>query len=134
MSLKATAKQAKNKASTVEDNVLQAKQRLIELKAVQQEARDEELAIREYLADQFHDGVEGAKTVTVGEVKLTISRTLTRSITKAAAEELCHDLPELSQEVLSWRPEVKVGEYEKNAAVLDKYIVTKAGPPTVEFK
>ena len=127
-------KKASAKVPTVEDNVLHAKQRLTELKAVQQEARDEELAIREYLADQFHDGVEGSKTVTVGEIKFTVGRTLTRSITKDAAEELCRDLPELAETCLSWRPEVKVGEYKKNPTLLDKYIVTKAGPPTVEFK
>ena len=114
--------------------ITEAKERLLELKEVQAEARDEELRIREYLAKNLHDGVEGSKTVTIEGVKVTITRSLSRTIGSAEAEQLSKEFPEISLACLRWKAELRVGEYKKNREILDDYIVTKPGPPTVEFK
>lgn len=114
--------------------LLAAKERLEELKQQQAVAREEELRIREYLARKLHDGVEGSKTITVEGVKCTITRNLTRTIGVDEAEKLSKEHSDLALAVLRWKAEVRVGEYKKHADVLDDYIVTKAGPPSVEFK
>jgi hypothetical protein len=113
------------------------KEAAAELQRIRAEAaalREQELAIREFLADKLHDGEEGSKTITVGEVKLTITRKLNRSITREDAERLCQEHPDLSVEILSWRPEVKTSGYRANQEVADQFITTKPGPPEVVFK
>jgi signal transduction histidine kinase len=114
--------------------LLAAKERLEELKQQQAVAREEELRIREYLARKLHDGVEGSKTITVDGVKCTITRNLTRTIGVEEAEKLSKEHSDLALECLRWKAEVKVGAYKKHTDILDDYIVTKAGPPSVEFK
>ena len=114
--------------------LLAAKERLEELKQTQAVAREEELRIREYLARKLHDGVEGSKTITVEGVKCTITRNLTRTIGVDEAEKLSKEHSDLALACLRWKADVRVGEYKKNAEILDDYIVTKAGPPSVEFK
>jgi len=114
--------------------LLAAKERLEELKQQQAVAREEELRIREFLARKLHDGVEGSKTITVEGVKCTITRNLTRTIGVDEAEKLSKEHSDIALAVLRWKAEVRVGEYKKHADVLDDYIVTKAGPPSVEFK
>ena len=110
-----------------------ARDRLFELKQVQNEAREEEISIREWLA-QFHDGDEGTKTVVIEGVKMAIGKPITRSITAEDAERLCNDYPEISVEVLKWKPEVRVAAYKANAEIVDPYITTKPGLVTVEFR
>ncbi len=114
--------------------LLAAKERLEELKQAQAVAREEELRIREYLARKLHDGVEGSKTITVEGVKCTITRNLSRTIGVDEAEKLSQEHADIALEVLRWKAEVRVGEYKKHTDILDDYIVTKAGPPSVEFK
>lgn len=121
-------------AELTEQDLLAAKKKLAELKKKQETLREQELEIRTYLADVLHDGEEGGKTITVGDTKLTIQRVLNRSITRDEAERLTNEHPELSLECLSWRPEVKVSGYKEHAEVMDEYITTKPGPPTVSFK
>jgi hypothetical protein len=127
---------AKNKKepSLIElSDLLEARERLFELKAEQAQAREEELRIREYLAAKLHPGTEGSKTITVEGVKVTITRSLTRSIGIAEVERFCADHPALSATALRWKPELKISEYKKNVDVMDEYITTRAGLPTVEF-
>ena len=114
--------------------ITEARDRLLELKEVQAEARDEELRIREYLAKKLHDGVEGSKTVTIEGVKVTVTRSLSRTIGSAEAEQLSKEFPEISLACLRWKAELRVGEYKKHTEILDDYIVTKAAPSTVVFK
>jgi hypothetical protein len=121
-------------AQLTEQDLLEAKKTLLKLKKKQDELREQELEIRTYLADVLHDGEEGSKTITVGEVKLTIQRVLNRSITRDEAERLSTEHPDISLEALSWRPEVKVSGYKEHQAVMDEYITTRPGPPTVTFK
>jgi hypothetical protein len=121
-------------ATLTEQDLLAAKKKLAEIKKKSEALREQELEIRTYLADVLHDAEEGSKTVTVGEVKLTIQRTLNRSITRDDAERLTAEHPDVSLECLSWRPEVKVSGYKENVNVMDDYITTKPGPPTVTFK
>lgn len=114
--------------------LLAAKERLEELKQAQAVACEEELRIREYLAKKLHDGVEGSKTITVDGVKVTITRNLNRTIDADEAEKLSKEHPSVALECLRWKPDVRVGAYKKNQGVMDEYITTKAGPPSVEFK
>jgi signal transduction histidine kinase len=114
--------------------LLAAKERLEELKQAQAVAREEELRIREYLARKLHDGVEGSKTITVEGVKCTITRNLTRTIGVDEAEKLSKEHSDLALACLRWKAEIRVGEYKKHTDILDDYIVTKAGPPSVEFR
>ena len=114
--------------------LLAAKERLEELKQAQAVAREEELRIREYLARKLHDGVEGSKTITVEGVKCTITRNLSRTIGVDEAEKLSKEHSDIALACLRWKAEVRVGEYKKHTDILDDYIVTKAGPPSVEFK
>ena len=114
--------------------LLAAKERLEELKQQQAVAREEELRIREYLARKLHDGIEGSKTITVEGVKCTITRNLTRTIGVDEAEKLSKEHSDLALECLRWKAEVRVGVYKKHTDILDDYIVTKEGPPSVEFK
>lgn len=112
----------------------EARDRLHELKDIQNTAREEELQIREYLAKHLHDADEGAKTHTIDGIKVTVTRSLRREIGVEEAERLTKEHGELSLQVLRWKPEVRVGEYKKHTGILDEYIVTKPSPPTVEFK
>jgi hypothetical protein len=116
------------------NELLAAKARLEELKQQQTVAREEELRIREYLANKLHHGTEGSKTITVDGVKCTITRNLTRTIGVEEAEKLSKDHSDLALGVLRWKAEIRTGEYKKHTDILDDYIVTKAGPPSVEFK
>lgn len=121
-------------AQLTEKDLLDAKKKLASLKKKQDELRQQEIDIRTYLADVLHSGEEGSKTVTVGEVKLTITRPLTRSITRDEAERLTNEHPNIALEALSWRPEVKTSGYKEHQSVVDDYITTRPGPPTVLFK
>lgn len=117
-----------------EKDLLLAKRELEKIAAKQQELRDKEFAIREYLANVYHLEEEGTKTFTEGDVKFTIDRPVRRTITKADAEKLSQDHPEESLEILTWKPEVKVSGYRDNQKIADEYITTRPGPPTVKFK
>lgn len=121
-------------ASLTEDELLAAKKALEKNKKKQDELREQELEIRQYLADCLHDGEEGSKTVTVGSTKVAITRTLNRTITRDDAERLCKEHPDISVEALTWRPEVKTSGYREHQAVMDSYVTTKPGPPTISFK
>lgn len=114
--------------------LLAARERLFELKTEQAKAREEELVIRQYLADLLHKEVEGSKTITLEGVKVTVTRTLNRTIDAAEVERFCADHPQVSVAVLRWKPELKISEYKKNVDIVDEYIVTRPGIPTVEFK
>ena len=119
------------------DIILRAKDRLEELKTSIAEMREEELAVRTYLADLFHEGEEGSKTTKLeGGLKLTITRSLNRTINRADADALTQELPEIAKEMLRWEPKVSVSAFKKLAEVhnLHRFITTKPGPPTVEFK
>lgn len=126
-------KKNKNTQITL-DTLLAARERLFELKTEQAKAREEELEIRQYLADLLHEGVEGSKTITLEGVKVTVTRTLNRSIDTAEVERFCADHPQVSVTVLRWKPELKISEYKKNVDIVDEYITTRPGIPTVEFK
>lgn len=121
-------------AQLTEKDLLAAKKALADNKKKQEALREQELEIRTYLADVLHDAEEGSKTITVGSVKLTIQRLLNRSITRDDAERLSHEHPDVALECLSWRPEVKVSGYKENVSIMDDYVTTKPGPPTVTFK
>jgi hypothetical protein len=120
--------------SITHDELLAARDRLFELKEEQTKARDEELRIREYLARKLHDGVEGSKTVSIEGIKVTITRNLSRTIGVDEAEKLSKEHSDIALACLRWKAEVRVGEYKKHTEILDEYIVTKAGPSSVEFK
>lgn len=93
---------------------------------------EKELKIRNFIADGLHDGDEGSKTVTVGDVKLTITRRINYNISKADAERLAKEHGDLSLEVLDWSPRVKASI--KKHPELQEYYTTKPGPPSVAFK
>jgi hypothetical protein len=121
-------------AQLTEQDLLNAKKKLAEIKKKSEALREQEIEIRTYLADVLHDGEEGSKTITVGDTKLTIQRTLNRSITRDDAERLSNEYPDIALECLSWRPEVKTSGYKEHVNVMDDYITTRPGPPTVSFK
>jgi hypothetical protein len=116
-----------------EQDLLSAKERLADIKAEQDSLRIKELALRNHIADCFHTGVEGSKTVTVGETKLTVKRTLNYSITQSDAERLKQEHPEIATCALSWSPKVKVSGYKDHSDVMNEFITTKPGPPSVDF-
>ena len=113
--------------------LIEARDRLHELNRAMEEAKTEQLAIREYLAKYLHDGDEGAKTITIDGIKLTVTRNLNRTISREEAERFTQELPKLALEVLRWKPELRVGEVKKHEAEVSEFIVTKPGPPTVVF-
>lgn len=122
------------KAEAADAKILnEARESLTAIRAKQAELRTEELQIREYLANRFHDGEEGARTQTVGGVKFTVTRKLNRTIGRDEAERLTREHPELSLEVIRWNPELRTGEYKKHVAIVDEYITTKPAPPEVTF-
>ncbi len=91
-----------------------------------------QLKIRNFIADGLHNGDKGAKTVTVGSLKVTVTRSINLSITSADAERLVQEHGELSTEVLGWSPRCK-SAIEKHPE-LAEYYTTKPGPPKIEFK
>ena len=121
-------------ATLNEKDLLDAKQSLEDIKAEQEELRVKEISIREYIADVLHTEEEGSKTVKVGAAHLTITRMLSRRITKEEAERLSAEHPDIWHEAVAWRPEVKVSGYKDNKKIMDDYIVTKPGPPNIKFK
>ena len=121
-------------ATLTEEDLIAARKELASIHKKAAVLREKELAIRTYLADVLHPAEDGSKTVTVGSVKLTIKRVLNYSISKSDAERLCAEQPEVSLEVLSWRPEVRAGGFKEHVNEVSEYITVKAGPPSVEFK
>ncbi len=121
-------------ATLTEADLIAAKKELAILKKKQADLREKEIAIRTYLADVLHDAEEGSKTVTVGKVKLTIKRILNYSISRADAEKLTQENPDVALAVLSWSPTVKVGGYKDHASEVCDYITVRPGPASVEFK
>lgn len=117
-----------------ESDITASRKRLEAIKRQQYKLKAEELELREWFANNFHDGDEGSKTVKIGNAKFTITRTLNRTIGKDEAERLSQEHPDLSVEALRWKPEVVTSVYKEHASILDDYIVTKPGPPSVEFK
>lgn len=117
-----------------EEDLINARKALAKNKAKQEKLREEELEIRTFLADALHDGDEGSKTIKIGNTKVTIKRTINRTITKDDAERLAQEHGEISVECLSWSPSVKVSGYKEHQAIMDEYITTRPGPPVVEFK
>lgn len=121
------------KKGITKEQLLEAREALFDCNRRIEEAKAEQLQIREYLADFVHDGDEGAKTVTIDGIKLTVTRNLRRTITREEAERFTQEHGELSLTCLRWNPEVRVGEYKKHAEILDEYIETKPAPPEVKF-
>ena len=117
-----------------EQDLLAAKKTLEANKRKQITLRDQELEIRAYIADCLHTGAEGSKTITVGGTKVSITRSISRSITREEAERLKQEHSDLYLECLSFRPEVRVAGYRSHTEILDDYISSKPGPATVEFK
>lgn len=124
---------SKGRAPITKSTLIEARDRLQELKAVQNEAREEELKIRTFLADKLHTEESGAKTTTIEGIKVTVTRTLTTSISREEADRLVQEHPDLSLEVLRWKPEARPGEFKKHPE-LAEFIVVKPGPPNVDFK
>jgi len=121
-------------ATLTEQDLKDAHKKLSSLKKKQADLRDQELAIRTYIADCLFPEEDGSKTFKVGGVKLTVKRTLNYSISRADAEKLTEEHGDISLEVLSWSPSVKAGGFKEHVAVVADYITVKPGPPTVEFK
>src|SRR6478736_6460191 len=115
-------KTATKKTKITEEILADARERLQELKALQNTAREEEIAIREYLANALHDGEEGSKTVIVGGIKLSITRLINRSITREDADRLKQENKKLWLECLTFRPEVRVAGYKEHRDELDEFI------------
>lgn len=116
------------------DDLKAARKKLADLKRKQETLREQELEIRTYLADVLFNEEEGSKTLTIDGVKVSIKRILNRSISREDAERLSKEHPTESLAILSWRPEVKTSGYREFQSIADEYIVTRPGPPTVEFK
>ncbi len=127
-------KTASKKKGLTGPALAEARDRLHELKDIQNSAREEELMIREYLAKNLHDGDEGSKTITIDGIKVTVTRSLRYEIGVEEAERLGKEKGDLALSVLRWKPEVRVGEFKKNREELEEYIVIKPSPPSVEFK
>lgn len=114
--------------------LLAARVRYLELTQITTAAYAEQLKIRNYLADTYHDGEEGSKTITEGDIKFVVKRTLNRTITREEADRLRDEHPDIYALALRMKPEVRDGEYRKHAEVMDSFITTKPGPPTLEFR
>ena len=121
-------------AELTEADLINARKKLAAIKKKAETLREEELAIRHFIADVLYPEEDGSKTLKVGNVKLTIKRTLNYSITRDEAERLTQEHGDLALEVLSWSPEVKVRGFKDNVDTVADYITVKAGPPTVVFK
>jgi hypothetical protein len=117
-----------------EQQLIEARKALSKCKKKQEALREEELAIREYIANELFPEDSGSKTVTIGSQKVNIKRVVNYSITRDEAERLAKEQGDLSDEVLSWRPEIKVSGYKKHSDIVDNYITVRPGPPVVEFK
>lgn len=115
------------------DVLLSARDRMQELKEIQNNAREEEIKIRTFLADKLHDGEEGSKTLTIDGVKVNVTRPISRIISREEADRLCKDHTDLSAEALRWKPEVVVSVVKAHPE-LEEYITSKPGLVTVEFK
>ena len=131
--MKTTTKSTKQKPLT-EEKLIECKIRLEELKQTQELAREEELKIREYLADKIHTGDEGTQSLKLGGLKVSVTRTLRREISREDAERLVQDFPRESVEALRWKPEVATKFYREHQEMMDSYIVTKSSPASISFK
>lgn len=114
--------------------LLAARDRYLELTQITTAAYAEQLKIRNYLADTYHNEQEGSKTITEADIKFVVKRNLNRTITREEADRLRDEHPDIYAPALRMKPEVRDGEYRKHAEVLDGFITTKPGPPTLEFK
>lgn len=121
------------KAPITKATLIEARDTLQSIRQQQEELREEELKIRTFLADKLHTEEEGTKTMTIDGIKVTIGRSINRTISRDEAERMTQEHGDLSLEVIRWKPELKVGEFKKHPE-LEEYITSKPGPPTVEFK
>lgn len=118
------------------DILQQAATRLDEIAAQVTLLRNEELKIRNYIADAVHTGESGSKTVEIDGIKLTVNRPVTYSIAKADAEAFRQSDPVSAALLLTWSPKVSVTGFKELAdnPVVARIVTTKPGPPTVTFK
>jgi len=126
-----TTKTKKVKTLTAAE-LIEARDALHEINQKMEELKVEQLEIRNYLADRLHDSDEGAKTMTIDGIKLTVTRVLNRTITRDEAARLQEEHPDLYAVCLNFRPEVRAGETKKHPE-MEAYITSKPGPPSVVF-
>ena len=96
-------KTAIKKKPLTEKEVSDARDRLHALSAIVNEAREEELAIRQYFLERLYpaDKEEGAATVTVGNIKLSITKNLRRTIDKAEFRAWRKENPDAYQALIA---------------------------------
>lgn len=128
-----TPPKPKKKVKTLSrEEVITARERLHELNQEMEERKEEQLAIRNYLADHFHEAESGAKTFKVDDVKFTITRVMNHSISRDEAARCQQERPDLYATCLRFKPEVREGELKKNPEFAD-FVTSKPGPPQVSF-
>lgn len=116
-------------------DIAQARAKLENLKKKQAALREEEFAIRCYLADALiPEQEEGSKTFTFGDLKIKLERPVNRNITQAEVERFNQEHGEIALEVLRYKAEVAVKAYREHQEIADEYITTTFGTPVVEFK
>ena len=126
----------KTKKPLTEAELIEARDRLQEIRADQESLRQEELQIREYVVERLYpvDKEEGAATVTVGSIKVSLEKKFNRSISAADVDLLKEENPKLFAEVIRWSPAIRVGVYKNHKDVMDRFITTTAAPGSITFK
>lgn len=119
-----------------EQEVAAARDRYLKICDAENKLNEEKLAVRNYLLDNLYpkDKEEGAATITVGSIKLSITKNLRRTIDKAEFERFRSLHPKRVDEFFRLTPEVRVSAYKDEKDLLDEFIVTKESPPTISFK
>lgn len=119
-----------------EKEVSEARDRYLQLCDEENRITEEKLSIRRYLLERLYpaDKEEGAETITVGNIKLSITKNLRRTIDKAEFERFRELHPKRVDEFFRLTPEVKTAAYKDNRELMDDFVVTKESPPTLSFK
>lgn len=119
-----------------EKEVSEARDRYLKISDEMNRLKEEELSIRQYLLERLYpeDKEEGAETITVGNIKLSITKNLRRTIDKAEFERFRLLHPEKVDQFFRLTPEVRTAAYKADRELMDAFVVTKESPATVSFK
>ena len=118
-----------------------AARQVLEFKAIEDDAKASRIEAEAILVSMLENKIEGTVHEEDGNVKVTVSFKITRSVDGAAVQEAWNDLPEIVKDAFIWKPDLvlKQARALESAnpaayAVLAKYITAKPAKPSIKIE
>jgi len=100
-------------------------------------AKEEELLLRNAICmAHLEDVLEGSKTTRSGNLKITATANLNRSVNREVLEAIYEDLTDEEKECIDFKPSLRVGEYKRiegSVGLLAEAITIKPAQSTLKI-